>query len=523
MIEKQIEGADGVYSFHPKGEVENGGRGEASRTLFVDTYGGRMHIEWDPDASVTPLGQLPFFVQFLKAAELFEPWVEGCPLLRTSPNAPPKVNILGSYFLSALSGQRRYAHITGLRNDTVSAGMLGMSQVMSEDAIRRAFEGSDEKKCEQWQTTHLRKTYEPLLYEPYILDIDTTVKTLYGRQEGAEVGYNPHKPGRPSHTYHTYFVANLRLVMDVEVLPGNQSAAKYSQPGLWKLIDSLPLAAWPAMIRGDCAFGNESMMNECESRSIPYLFKLRMTTNVKGLVRLVARESGWSNAGQGWEAVESRLRLEGWTRERRVVVLRRKLKEKRKRPHGNKKHAPFLPFDGAVPEAEHYEYAVLVTSLEDEVSVIAQHYRDRADAENNFDELKNQWGWGGFVTKDIARCQISARIVAQVYNWWSIFTRLVVPDKHVEAITSRPLLLNAIGRETNHAGQKRLKITSSHAKAGTIQIILTRISEFISLIVKRAEQLPKDELWRAILSAAFRYFLKGRLLAKPQLISVGST
>ena len=39
-----------------------------------------------------------------------------------------------------------------------------------------------------------------------------------------------------------------------------------------------------------------------------------------------------------------------------------------------------------------YEYAVLVTSLRDEVRTIAQHYRDRGDSENNFDELKNQWG-----------------------------------------------------------------------------------------------------------------------------------
>ena len=38
-----------------------------------------------------------------------------------------------------------------------------------------------------------------------------------------------------------------------------------------------------------------------------------------------------------------------------------------------------------------YEYAVLVTSLDEEVATIARQYRDRADAENNFDELKNQW------------------------------------------------------------------------------------------------------------------------------------
>lgn len=59
-----------------------------------------------------------------------------------------------------------------------------------------------------------------MLAEPWILDTDVTVKPLYGHQEGAVSGYNPHKPGRPSHTYHTCFIANLRLVLDVEVQPG---------------------------------------------------------------------------------------------------------------------------------------------------------------------------------------------------------------------------------------------------------------------------------------------------------------
>jgi hypothetical protein len=44
-------------------------------------------------------------------------------------------------------------------------------------------------------------------------DIDTTVKPLYGHQEGAVVSYNPREPGRPSHSYHCYMMANLRLVL----------------------------------------------------------------------------------------------------------------------------------------------------------------------------------------------------------------------------------------------------------------------------------------------------------------------
>ena len=56
----------------------------------------------------------------------------------------------------------------------------------------------------------------PRLSEPWILDCEVMVKPLYSRQEGEKKGYNPHKPGRSSHPYHIYFIANLRLILDVD-------------------------------------------------------------------------------------------------------------------------------------------------------------------------------------------------------------------------------------------------------------------------------------------------------------------
>ena len=57
--------------------------------------------------------------------------------------------------------------------------------------------------------------------------------------------------------------------------------------------------------------------------------------------------------------------------------------------------------------------------------------------------MKNQWGWTGFTTHDHQRSQVLARIVALIYNWWSLFTRLAIPNRHTEATTSRPLLLHS--------------------------------------------------------------------------------
>jgi len=70
-----------------------------------------------------------------------------------------------------------------------------------------------------------------------------------------------------------------------------------------------------------------------------------------------------------------------------------------------------------------YEYAVLVTSLSDGMVTIAQHYRDRADSENIFGELKNQWEWGGFTTHNLKHCRIMSRNVALIYNGWNLFVR----------------------------------------------------------------------------------------------------
>ena len=85
--------------------------------------------------------------------------------------------------------------------------------------MRRGLAKIDEAAGLAWLQTHLDYCASPLLSEPWVLDIDSTIKPLYGQQEGAMVGYNPQKPGRPSHCYHTYLMANLRLVLGVDSLP----------------------------------------------------------------------------------------------------------------------------------------------------------------------------------------------------------------------------------------------------------------------------------------------------------------
>ncbi len=254
-------------SIHPEGESSSQAVEAKELPLEVDTYAGKLHVEWDPDASVTPFGQLPFFIDYLKLGHRFLPWVEDCPLEYTSNNAPEKVDVLGSLFLSVLSGHTRYAHMKMLANDRVNRELLGMNKIVSDDSARRALKKIEEAEGIAWMQRHLYSTCEPLLTMPWILDVDTTIKPIYGHQEGAKIGYNPKKSGRPSHTYHTYMIANLRLVLEVCVKAGNESQSSHSLEGLIELLDKIPLGSKPYLVRGDCDWGTNTIMEELESRA----------------------------------------------------------------------------------------------------------------------------------------------------------------------------------------------------------------------------------------------------------------
>ena len=235
-----------------------------ARSAIADTFAGRVHVEWDTTAPVTPFGQLPFFIDYLKQAGLFDAWVADCPLALHQPERPQKRDLLGTVLLSVLAGHRRYAHITALRCDPVNPPLLGMRKVLSEDSVRRGLAKIDEAKGLPWLQNHLDYCTTPLLSEPWVLDMDSTVKTLYGHQEGAEVGYNPHKPGRPSHAYHTYMLSSLRLVLRVDVVPGNEYNVAHATDGLWTLLDHLGPARRPALLRGDKSWGIERVMARAE-------------------------------------------------------------------------------------------------------------------------------------------------------------------------------------------------------------------------------------------------------------------
>ena len=104
---------------------------------------------------------------------------------------------------------------------------------------------------------------------------------------------------------------------------GNRHSSKHAAPGLWSLLDRLGRENWPVLLRGDADWGTERIMSRAEAEGVGYLFKLRATANVKRLIAKAMGEGEWVDAGHGWQGKEGALRLQGWSRARRVPSPRR--------------------------------------------------------------------------------------------------------------------------------------------------------------------------------------------------------
>jgi hypothetical protein len=126
-----------------------------------------------------------------------------------------------------------------------------------------------------------------------------------------------------------------------------------------------------------------------------------------------------------------------------------------------------------------------------------------------------------FTTRDLKRCRLMAGFVAPGVQLLEPVRAPRGPRSHREAITSRPLLLRLIGRQTRHAGRTSVTITSSDGEHHRARQALTAIAGFFAELRQTAKQLTTLERWYHILSQALKKYLRGILVPPRQLTPPG--
>ncbi len=230
-------------------------------------------------------------------------------------------------------------------------------------------------------------------------------------------------------------------------------------------------------------------------------FKPKLFKTAKRHISCLCDESDWTDAGQGWEGKAGQWALQGWNGKLCVVVLRRPLTSEKVAQDDSGQ----LMLSSSTPSEEGQRRSAATSTpvsssapaprFSVSVSFTGIGRMPRAPSM----KLKNQWGWGGYTTHDPHRCQLAARAVALIHNWWSLLVRLTHPEARREAITSRPWLMTCVGRKTEYAGQTTVTLTGLHGHFAPARAALTRVSALLQgWVAETAEQLTQPSVWHPV-------------------------
>ncbi len=254
-----------------------------------------------------------------------------------------------------------------------------------------------------------------------IFDLDSTVLTVYGHQERAEVGYNPKKRGRRSYPPLLCFEGNTQDCWEGSYHPGDTHVSTITIPLLERAFAKLPDPIREVRVRADGAFFDHKIIEFIEEKGASYAIVARLTHPLKN------RLSGlrYRLVSSGVWAAEFRYCPHGWPGPRRFVVIRRPV------PEEPSVQLHLFQMGG-------YSYQLLVTNLSLTPLHLWRFYNQRARAELIIRELKDGYALGKIPTKDFEANEAFFQIVLLAYNLLNWFKRLCVPA-HLQRATLQRL------------------------------------------------------------------------------------
>lgn len=206
------------------------------------------------------------------------------------------------------------------------------------------------------------------------IDVDSTVKTVYGDQEGAAKGYNPEKRGAKSYHPLLAFCTDTKEILQGWLRTGNAYTSNGVVAFMQQLLAHLPNRV-QVVFRGDSGFFVGELLKLLDERGHGYLIKVKL----KNLTTLLGRKSWTAVPGQpGWESCEFLYACEGWGRLRRFVAVRLDTR--------------IEPSRAAKAAGDGYVYFCYVTSEPFTPWQAHRSYGERATCETWIEEAKSQLG-----------------------------------------------------------------------------------------------------------------------------------
>ncbi|WP_185602159.1 IS1380 family transposase, partial [Paenibacillus sp. 598K] len=314
----------------------------------------------------------------------------------------PTHRILQYLIIGWLLGCERLFHFKSLASDALVAHAMGgrvpHHTLLNKDLLRLG-------KAHEQITPAIRALnlalIQPRLPTSLILDLDSTVETVYGNQQGAEVGYNSYKHGRKSLHPLLIYEGQSRMLLNACLRPGNTSSSTDVLPFAEQtldLLDSHPVR----YARFDKGFGGEDFYAFWESRKIGYVGKLKWTPRLQQQVKACEQWTRFVDDEWIIEGVVLAYQATTWEKTRRVAVIR-------KMPR----------WDGDQSQLELdllWQYEAMVTTEAWEAIDVWRFYNQRCAMENYIKEGKRGFAIHRIPTQSFAANEIDLLLKLLAYN-----------------------------------------------------------------------------------------------------------
>ncbi len=357
--------------------------------------------------------------------------------------------ILYAVILGTLSGMNRLIKIENFTLDPLVRHLLDIKDKLDIDTIRYHINKFGMKHNTELSDIigHLSsKVHKKLGTTDDIVDLDSSVKTVYGKQQGARKGFNSKSKGKRSYHPQFAFLNSTKECLLAWLRPGDTHSANNASEFLKQALSMIPKGINKLLVRADRGYFDGKLISVIESfNNISYLIKVKRR-NLNDLLR----KQDWEKIPgmPDWEMTEFYYQAKNWDRKRRFVAVR--------------KFKGFLETDSFFPFRE-YSYFCYVTNIEESPLYLHRLYGDRGESENWIESVKNQLYAATILTKGFWANEVLFLLSVLAYNI-SVWMRRLTDEKawRQEPLSFRLWFIQLAGKFINSGRVRYLKMYSSY-------------------------------------------------------------
>jgi len=413
-------------------------------------------------AGLTHFGGISFLHEFVRVLQLREFLARHLAYPRRNSDYSVSQMLLALIYPIIL-GLDRIETARLLRSNGTFQYLTGLPSFPDPQTLRRFLRNAPARLREQLHRANDR-LLERFIHLPehrsrLIFDLDSTVLTLFGHQQGAEVGYNPRYRGKRSYDPLLCLEANSSFLWDVELRRGDAGTWAGSEELLACCFLSTPSDIRELRVRADAGFGYGPVLSMLETRLAQYAVVARMIPSLKRALRGLRYEP----MNLRWEIAEFEHHPHGWPHARRCIVARKRIEESDPEP--------------TLFTLERYAYRAWHTNLPLTPDGVWHFYDGRAGMEPRIREIREDYALRKIPTHAFTANALYLEVIRFAYNLVTAFQRTCLPEQWQSLTLSkvRHRLFWLPGELTRPQNRPTLRLVNSPLIAMPAEKILHRV------------------------------------------------